>query len=148
MKIGWGWKIAALYGGFAIMIVFLVVSSSRQKIDLVSKDYYKEEIAYQQVLDASKNQANLTGTLLIHANSNDVYINFPQEFNADPIKGSVQFYSAANKEWDKNIAIDVTNGELSIPRADLQKTIYTVKVKYEVQGKHFYYETQLNLHTS
>ncbi|PQJ11812.1 hypothetical protein CJD36_008435 [Flavipsychrobacter stenotrophus] len=148
MKIGWGWKIGGLYGVFVVLIVGLVVASSRQKIDLVSKDYYKDEIAYQGVLDASKNQANLAGELSVHANASEVIIDFPAEFSKADLKGDVNFYSAANQDWDKNFTITTSNNKLVIPRTGLMPTKYTVKVRYSANGQNFYYEAELNLHTS
>ena len=43
MKLGWGWKIAILYGVFAVLIVSLVIASNRQHFDLVTDDYYGEK---------------------------------------------------------------------------------------------------------
>lgn len=148
MNISWGWRIGIGYGGFVILILCLVTASSRQKIDLVSKDYYKDEIAYQGVLDASKNQANLAGSIAIHANASDIIIDFPGEFNNTLLKGNVNLYSAANKDWDKNFAINTSNNQLTIPRTQLMPTIYTIKVSYTAGGKTYYYETEINLHTS
>ncbi len=82
MKIGWGWKIAGLYSVFVVLILVLVIKANNQHFDLVSKDYYDAEIGYQKVLDAGKNQASLSKSLNIHANSSDVVIEFPDEFKS------------------------------------------------------------------
>lgn len=148
MTINWGWKIAAGYTGFATLIICLVIASSHQKIDLVSPDYYKDEIAYQNVLDASRNQANLAGTLSIHANSKEVVIEFPTEFNKKIVTGNVIFYSAANKDWDKNVSINTGDNKIVIPRSDLRPTIYQIKISYTVDGKNFYYQTEIDLHNT
>ena len=148
MKISWGWRIGIVYGGFVVLMLCLVTASSHQKVDLVSKDYYKDEIAYQGVLDASKNQAHLAGSISIHANASDVIIDFPGEFNNTLLKGNVNLYSAVNQDWDKNFAINTSNNQLTIPRTQLMHTIYTIKVSYTAGGKSFYYETQINLRAS
>ena len=148
MSISWGWKIMILYTGFVIMMVCLVVASSNQKIDLVSKDYYKDEIAYQKVLDASKNQADLAGSLTIHANAHDIVLEFPGEFANKPLTGNVTLYSASNEDWDKNFPISTTGNTLTIPRTTLQRTAYTIKVSYTVDGKSYYSESKLDLHAS
>lgn len=45
--------IITLFSGFVVLIATMVTISVRQKdIHLVSKEYYKEEIAYQVTLDA------------------------------------------------------------------------------------------------
>lgn len=53
---------------FCRLIAILVIGSSRQQIDLVSPDYYKDEIGYQNVIDARKNLAALWTDVAIHAN--------------------------------------------------------------------------------
>ena len=148
MTIGWGWKIALVYAGFAAMIICLVVASNNQKVDLVSKDYYKDEIAYQGVIDASKNESNLAGSLSIHANTNEIIIEFPNDFNNKQLTGNVNLYSAANQDWDKDFAINVSGNKMIVPRSHLHKTLYTLRVTYVVDGKNFYYETQIDLHAS
>jgi len=146
MTIGWGWKIMLLYAGFVAMIIALVVASSHQKVDLVSKDYYNDEIAYQKVLDASKNQAGLAGSLAIHANEREIIIEFPSEFSTKSLTGNVTLYSASHQEWDKNFPISTSNGVLSIPRKRLERSVYTIKVAYTVGGKNYYSESELDLH--
>ena len=47
MKLNWGYKIAIFYILFVVGIVFLVFKASNQKVDLVTADYYGEEVRYQ-----------------------------------------------------------------------------------------------------
>lgn len=148
MKIGWGWKIGLLYGGFVVMMVALVVASSRQNVDLVSNDYYVDEIKYQGVLDASKNEAGLSGSISVHADSGKVVIEFPAEFDKSIIKGNVVFYAANNKDWDRDMGISVNDNRMIVPRSSLQRALYQLKVTYSVDGKDYYYQTQIDLHTS
>jgi hypothetical protein len=146
MKIGWGWKIALLYSGFVAIIVTLVVASSRQSIDLVSSDYYKDEIAYQDVLDAGKNLAALTGQVSIHAGSNDVVIEMPAELKDKMLSGDVRFYSPVNKDWDKTYKVNGNGSNMVISRAELKNTNYVVKVNLKSEGKGYYQESELQLH--
>src|SRR5690606_1579223 len=100
-KLSWGTKIAALYIGFATLIVTLVAASMRQDFDLVTPDYYEQEINYQQVIDADKNLATLTEKVGIDIQSTSVNITFPSAFAGQKIDGTVHFYSPVNKKWDK-----------------------------------------------
>jgi len=148
MKIGWGWKIGLLYGGFVVMMVGLVVASSRQNVDLVSNDYYVDEIKYQGVLDASKNESGLSGAISVHADGGKVVIEFPADFQKSTIKGNVVFYAAANKDWDRDMGINVIDNKMVVSRKALQNTLYQLKVTYTVDGRDYYYQTQIDLHTS
>lgn len=146
LKLGWGWNITLLYSVFAAMIIMLVVASSKQQVDLVSADYYKDEIAYQHVLDAGRNQAQLAGAVVVHANEQYVFLDFPAEFNTLMKSGQLQFYAAANKNWDYSLPLNTGENTLSVPRSKLHNTRYVVKMSYSVNGKEYYYESTIDLH--
>jgi hypothetical protein len=146
MKIGWGWKIGIMYGGFVALIMFLVISSSRQHIDLVSKNYYDAEIGYQKVIDAGKNQAGLSAAVLLHANGQVVSIEFPEDFKNKQIACNVEFYAPLNSKWDRNFVLNTQTNSISISRDKLKNTRYTVKINFTVDGKDYYQESEINLH--
>jgi hypothetical protein len=147
MKIGWGWKIAVLYGGFVVLILGLVVASSRQHIDLVSKDYYNAELEYQKVIDAGKNQAGLSAPFYVHANGTTVTIDFPGEFKNKNLSGNIEFYAPVNAEWDRSFKIVTQNNSVTIPRDTLHDTRYTVKINCIMDGKSYYQEADIILHS-
>lgn len=143
MQLSWGWKISMLYTGFAVMIIVLVVASSRQKFDLVSADYYQKEIEYQKVIDAGHNQAALAGTITLHDDASAVYIDLPQEFKDQVASGDVHFYSAVNKDWDYTDKIKTSNGRITVPKDKLHQTRYSVRLSYTVNDKDYYFETEV-----
>ena len=145
MKVSWGWKAGLLYTSFVVMMVSMVVASSRQKIDLVSKDYYKDEIEYQGVIDAGRNQSQLLAPLVIRANDVQVTVDFPDVFKDKVLKGEVYFYSPVNDKWDYRIELNTYNNRMSVDRNRLQNTRYTIKIKWETEGKNYYQETSINL---
>ena len=146
MKINWGTRIAILYCGFVALIVILVAGSMRQDFDLVAPDYYGQEIKYQQVIDAGKNQSALSAPAIIHANATAVSIDFPAEFSGKKISGKAHFYSAVNAGWDKVVNIEGDNNSLVVPRAQLHNTNYKIKLSWNCEGTEYYQETDLNLH--
>jgi hypothetical protein len=147
MRIGWGWKIAFLYGGFVALVLTLVIASNRQHFDLVTKDYYDAEIGYQKVIDAGKNQSTLSAPLLVHANTEAVTIDFPEEFRNKVLSGDIVFYAPVNSEWDKTFKINAQNNTVSILRSQLRNTRYTVKITCTVDGKSYYQESEIMLHS-
>jgi hypothetical protein len=145
MKIGWGWKITALYTSFVVLMLTLVIASTRQHFDLVSADYYKQEITYQDIIDADKNLAALSAPVEIYANEQSVSISFPPEFKDKVITGKIHFYSAADAKWDRTFEINATDNNISIPRNKLFNTRYTIKISCSVDGKKYYRESELQL---
>ncbi len=147
MKLSWGWKITILYVGFVLFMSTLVIASSHQHFDLVSKDYYEEEIAYQKVMDAGKNQSTLSRSLNIHANGQSVIIDLPDEFKSKAVTGNVKFYSPVDASWDKDFKIDAENNSINISRSVLRNTRYTIKISFSADGKNYYQESEIILHS-
>lgn len=146
LKVNWGLKIVLLYSGFVALILTLVIASSKQNVDLVSDNYYEQELAYQDVIDASKNQSTLSSPLSIHADESALMIEFPKEHAQQNIKGSVHFYSPINQLWDKKIDIDTKDGSLIVAREGLVNTRYKVKVNWKVNDKNYYQESEITLY--
>ncbi len=145
MKINWGWRIGLLYGGFVIMMVLLVTKSLRQDFDLVAPDYYDREIKYQQVIDAGKNQAALSSAIMITDNGANIILSFPAEFKGKPVTGEVEFYSPVNAEWDRAMALQLTDNNAFIPKSALKNTTYKARINWESEGKKYYQETEVKI---
>lgn len=146
IKINWGVRVTLLYLGFMAIIIVLVVGSMRQEFDLVAPDYYEQELAYQQVLDAGKNQASLSAPVSISANSTALNISFPAEFKGKQLAGKINFYSPVNAAWDKEVLINTEENKISIDRADLKNTSYNIRISWSADGKSYYQQSDINLH--
>jgi hypothetical protein len=140
----WGARIAMLYIGFVGLIVALVWGSMRQSFDLVSGDYYQEELKYQDVIEAGKNQAALSAPVAIQQDAASVSLILPKDLADKTISGSAHFYSAVNKEWDKEFALNGSN-VFTFSKADLHKTNYQLKLKWKVDGKDYYQENTVSI---
>ena len=68
MKFNWGYKIVLVYCVFVAGILYLVVQSSRQQMDLVTDDYYAQEIKYQEKIDQSKRASALSEPIRLPVN--------------------------------------------------------------------------------
>src|SRR5687767_9780108 len=126
-KIGWGTRVALLYGGFVAIIVILIVGSMRQDFDLVSKDYYAEEIAYQNTIDASKNQSALSRAALIAIGGDYITISLPQEFKHKVVSADLHFYSPVSASLDRKYTEHTNNGDIVITKGSLEKQRYKLK---------------------
>lgn len=147
LKLHWGWKIGLAYSVFVVLIVFMVIRSNQQHFDLVTKNYYDAEIGYQKVIDAGKNQSALSSPIAIHADASTVSIDFPADFSGKAISGDINFYSPVNAEWDRNFKIDAKNNTVTVGRSALQNTRYIIKITCMVDGKSYYQESEIQLHS-
>lgn len=145
VKLGWGARIAIIYGGFVVLIVTLVTGSMKQDFDLVSKDYYAKELAYQQQIDAGKNQSELSAPVQINVNSEFVNIEFPAEFADKVLTADIHFYSPVKTSLDKRFDKKIEGNKLTLARTELNNVFYKCKINWESDGKHYYQETDIDL---
>lgn len=145
MKISWGHKILFTYLTFATGIMLLVYLSSRENRDLVTDNYYAEELAYQQVIDQSANTAALSGPVAISATEEAVNIVFPDEFKKILSEGTWSLYFAADRSKDTQGNFTTSNGNYHIPLNSGMKGQFTIKLQWKAEGKEYYFEQPLFL---
>ena len=145
MTISWGTKIAVLYSTFVVGIGGLVYASTRTKFELVSDDYYQQEVQYQKVIDATKNGSALSTPLTIDAGVDGVGIAFPKEFAGKEISAHILCYAPVNSAWDRTLDLKTTTAQLFIDAAKLKPTRYQVKVTWTAAGVTYYQQAELNL---
>lgn len=145
LKINWGTRILLLYAGFVMLIVTLVYKSMRTDFDLVSNDYYNEELKYQDIIDAGKNQSRLSAPVQIDATVSTTTFHFPAEFDNTKMKGTAHFYSAVNQKWDKLYSIEIVNGNSIIYTNDLKPASYLVKLHWTNNDLPYYQETSIDI---
>lgn len=145
VRISWGKRIAILYLGFVALIVVLVVGSMRQDFDLVSKDYYAQEIAYQNTLDAGKNQASLSNPVGLFISAESIKLKFPVEFADKLMNTELHFYSPVNSSLDRKYYFKAHGDELVISRKELEAANYRLKISWAADTKKYYQETEVNL---
>lgn len=99
----WGKSIVLVFVLFAGFIGTMVVSMSRQRIDLVRDDYYQDEIAYQQHIDRVANAARLTNKVPMTylADTQEVAVFLPASLR----KGTLLFYRPADRVQDFKVKI-------------------------------------------
>jgi nitrogen fixation protein FixH len=145
IRISWGTRIAFLYIGFVALIATLVISATRMDFDLVSKDYYQQEIGYQKRLDATAATSALSQPLAATVNATNVVVLFPQEFAKQTVDATIRFYSPINDTHDREFKLQSADGKIFIERAKLDKTAYTLQVSWNAGDKDYYQELPLNL---
>jgi hypothetical protein len=146
--VSWGWKIVVVYSLFVIMTLSMVFYFMGQEVDLVSEDYYKQEIEYQDQMDKIANAKLLKQAVEFEysAASRMVKINFPADHIEKGLKGNIHFYRPSNAAEDKNFQIVTGNeGEQQIGVGSLSKGFWKVKISWTCAGKDYYDERVVTL---
>ena len=94
--------------GFGISIIlmgYLVYSCIINPSDLTSTNYYDQEIKFQEKIDAQKNTIPFSNQIELLKKENEIVLNIPNEINKDATKISLNLYSIANKNEDKELEL-------------------------------------------
>lgn len=143
MKLSWGYKIAFVYIVFVAGIGFLVFKASSEKFDLVTKDYYDQELKYQEVIDQAANTAKLSTSLIVEKSASELSISFPAEMrNKEKIIDFYLYYPADAKR-DFRKSININENEFTQPLPAAMKGKYELKLSWEVDGVKYYFEKKL-----
>lgn len=133
----WGKKITIAYLGFVALIVTMVIISVRQKVDLVSADYYAKELNYQSDLNKLNNAKALSTQLKCVVVDNALQIHFPAEHSTSSISGKIFVYKPSDDKSDKTLNINTTDGVQVIPTSNFSKGMYKIIVDWSADGKEF-----------
>lgn len=134
----WGTKIAIVYISFVLFIVFMVYMAFGQQYDLVTEDYYAEEIKYQEVIDSKKRADLLEDQLTVSIDAQQMKVKFPQK-NAR-INGKIQCFRPSDQNKDFEVILNNNLGIENIPLEKFSRGKYLLKVSWEVDSLQYYQE--------
>lgn len=142
IKWNWGTKIFLVYVGFVVFMLTMVYLCTIQHFDLVSADYYAQELRYQEVIDGEQNLQALGKSVTISSAADAVTVTLPvSSFNGT---GEVKFYRPDNAKFDVTLPLQ-GNGTISVPRSKLAAGRYEVKTSWTNDGKPYYHQQAITV---
>ncbi|HMC01080.1 MAG TPA: FixH family protein [Flavobacteriaceae bacterium] len=146
MKFNWGTGVVIAFIGFISFIMYFVINMNINKKydhDLVTEDYYKEELQFQNDIDKQKNGNNLTENIYWKKTEEGIILNFPKTLKANEITGKVFLYRPSNKQLDFEIPLSLSNQYLLIPDKRLLDGRWNIKVDWQYNGKSYLYKKEI-----
>ena len=124
---------------FAAFIGTLVVVCLREDISLVSKDYYEEELAYEDQIQRLNNVAGLTEKPVIKVVDHMVQVEFNQFSSIE--HAELKIFCPSNASMDRKFLVKSSEETVQYFQLDpLQKGMHRAKLQWEMNGKEFYLE--------
>ena len=137
-KFNWGHGIVLALGSFIAFILFMVLifPSGQQNAEMVTDDYYSEELNFQQVIDAKKNAESLNDLPTYKQLASGIQIDFPATIIPDDSQVHFDMYRTNDSNLDvkKDLVLD-ENNSFTIPRQVISVGSYTLKVKWKENKK-------------
>jgi hypothetical protein len=139
MKLNFGNWIVVAFILFASFIGTLVTVCVREDVDLVSKDYYQQELVYQDQIQRLNNTSDLKERPEFKIADQRLVVTYDQWDNID--KGELKLFCPSNPKMDRNFPL-VRSGDpvQSFEVENLQKGMYRARLTWEMGGKEFYIE--------
>ncbi|MBK9247317.1 MAG: FixH family protein [Ignavibacteria bacterium] len=139
----WLWGTIIVYCLFASGTLGFVFFASSQKVDLVSEDYYKQELQYQQHIETVKRTGDAAKKVQWNLSADATSIDFQIPNSAT---GTIRFYRPASSTLDKSFAMKAgSDGVQRIPVADIAKGYWKVKIEWKEQNNSYYEETEVTI---
>lgn len=149
MKINWGTAIVLAFIGFISFILFFVVRMSmdnKANHDLVTENYYRAELGYQNEIDAENNARNKEVELSLETTDEGLKLVFPNGLDIKNIKGSVSLYRPSNKHLDFDLPISLSQDYLLIPDNRLLDGRWDIKAAWEYHGETYLFRKKITYH--
>lgn len=140
MKLNWGTAIVLAFIGFISFILFFVIRMStdyRANHDLVTEDYYRAELGYQQELDDQNNASRNNVELTIAQTVDGILVSFPSQLNPSEISGTISLYRPSNKKLDAALELNLSDNKMLIPKERLLQGRWDIKVAWDYQGESY-----------
>ncbi|MDX1908790.1 MAG: FixH family protein [Bacteroidia bacterium] len=138
----WGTRIALVYGTFVVLIVSMVFASTRERWQLVTDEYYSEELKYEERIERMRQAQALPSPLKVSYRRADqvIVVAYP-----GPATGTIHLYRPSDAGSDQVHTIAPVDGHQEISTAGLLPGLWRVQVTWDHDGVGYYAETVLNL---
>lgn len=137
----WGNKLLLVFVVFGGGISYMVYRCMQTPVDLVSEHYYKDELAYQRVIDGTRQANALSGKVALDLTAGGIRVQLPSEMRDRSVRGSVQLYCPADASRDRFFPLVIeTGGRAEISAANLVSGRYTVKISWAANGVGYFSE--------
>jgi hypothetical protein len=124
---------------FAMFIGALVAVCVKQDVNLVSKDYYRDELDYQHQIERINNTNRLTKKPSIAKIDGKLQVNFGDEQKIQ--KGELKLFCPSNPKMDKAYTLSVMDGTTQLFEITfLQSGMYKAKLLWTMEGKEYFLE--------
>ena len=140
MKINWGVGITILYTGFVAMILVLVGMSASQKIDLVTNDYYGEELQFQDKINKTKRANELVEPLTWQVSDSGLLIRYPKVLAENNFAGKVKLYCPSNEKNDRLFDVNLKDYQQFIPASKIPEGRYHLQIDWKSGSQTYWNE--------
>ncbi len=130
----WGHGIVIALGSFIAFILFLifVFSNGMKNSELISDNYYQDELVYQETIDAKNNAEDLAEKPAFRQSKAGITLTFPKSIAPQDSKVEFHLFRTDDSNLDVKKEVELNgNGQFLIPAKVIFPGSYTLILKWE-----------------
>jgi hypothetical protein len=138
----WPIAIFAFFIVFATFLATFVVWALGQRQDLVTENYYEQELRYQEQLDRLNRTQAQSGqsTVTFDATRNCIVIKLPAA-QAAGASGKIQLYRPSNARLDHEVPLAIDAGGVqTLDAKAMAAGLWKVRLQWSVNGQEYYFD--------
>jgi hypothetical protein len=141
------WPVGIILGSLFFVGVFaaFVVIACTHKSELVSENYYDQEIKFQKQIDSATRAQHLTPISATYDHTTrSITISLPREQVGQNITGEIVLYRPSASGQDRQVALAPDNsGNQTVYVADAPQGLWRIRVQWNVGGSDYYFDQKL-----
>lgn len=140
-KLNWGTGLVIASAVFAAGVLTMVVISMNREVDLVTDDYYQQELKHEQQITSAKRSRALGDSIECKITGDDFLLSLPSRFHPGSTTGTLTFYRPDNRKKDFIVPLLLTAGnKQAVQVGNLEKGLWRVKVRWNHNHEEYYRE--------
>lgn len=146
MKIRLNWPTGIVLAIISFMIfilsfVYKSIAVDRYQHELVSEDYYGDELHYQEEINKLNNSKTLEKDIQLSNSEKGIIVKFPEEIASDEISGLIRFQRLSNIKLDFSEEILLEGHEQLIPTERLVSGKWIIRVEWKHGEEEYLFKT-------
>lgn len=145
----WPYAIIASFVLFASYIGYMVQQTMRTSVDLVSDDYYQQELAYQQRMESVARTAALPAPVQLHHNpaTQQLTLQLPPSMAGQAVQGTLHFFRPSDKQLDFKLPFAPTGspGQQLLSTQKLRPGYWRLRLDFTAGSQQYFLEKELSI---
>jgi len=142
----WPYAIIATFVLFAGYIGFMVQQAMRTTVDLVSPNYYQQELAYQQRMETVARTAALPAPVQLRhdAATRRLTLHLPAALASQPVQGQIHFFRPSNQQLDFSLPLQA-EAEQTFSTRQMQPGYWRIRLDFTAGEQAYFVERNIML---
>ena len=138
----WGKGIVIGMVSFMSFIIVMVVSMMRQSADLVSEDYYQQELNYNAHYAAEQVYQRTTEKIEVQITATELQLQLPQIYTTDSLH--IELKRPNNEKMDLSFHV-AGRTQIALPINRMEKGNYDLSIKGSANNEDFLFQQAIQI---